>query len=237
MSSPVRKRVFYVEGNISSSKTTVLAGLREAGVAVYEEPLHIWKERYVEKNGDNILGLFYADMARWSFQFEVAVMTTRIQELERALKDPAEIVVVERSIFTDFHVFAPNLYAEGKMTDAEWKIYEDWYNLQLRLVLKPLVAQADVSFIFIDTDAETCHARKIGRDRKEEKLMPPDYLIQLQKRHENWLLDVDFPHPMHRVDGHGDEQEVLQQVLKVIGHKPVAIADQWIKHRASADPK
>lgn len=213
-----RKKLFFLEANISGGKSTVADSCKAAGVAVYEEPLAIWKERYVEKNGDNILGLFYADMKRWSFQMEVGVMTTRLQQLVKALEDPAEVVLLERSVFTDFHVFAPNLYAESNMTDLEWKLYEDWYQTTMRLTILPLLAKADAAFIFIDTDAVTCHARKLGRGRREEELMPPDYLVQLQKRHEDWLLDVDFPHEMHRVNGHQTPQEVLSSVLKVLEH-------------------
>jgi deoxyadenosine/deoxycytidine kinase len=186
-------------------------------VTVYEEPLDVWKERYVNHDGENILGLFYGKMKRWSFHMEVAVMTTRLRQLKAALEDSSEVVVVERSVFTDFYVFAPNLHSAGQMQKVEWEIYEDWYRVTLELTLAPLLQQANVQYIFLDTNATTCHERKMKRDRKEEKTMAPDYLIQLQERHESWLLNPEFPYPIHRVDGHVGPADVLSQVLKIVG--------------------
>lgn len=209
------KTLYIIEANIAAGKTTLIKELRNKSFAVHEEPLTVWKERYVEKDGTNILGLFYDDMARWSFQFEVMAFVTRIEELRKALQSEQPVVFVERSIFIDYHVFAPNLLEQGKMKDIEWKIYEDWYKLAVEGILLPMLSSVNVEFIYIDTDPRICWERKSKRDRKEEKPMPLEYLIQLDKRHKDWLFDVDFPYPVHQIDGHCAEAQVLQQVLSI----------------------
>lgn len=211
-----RKQVIFIEGNISSSKTTILRGCREAGFAVFEEPLDVWKERYVEKDGQNILGLFYADTPRWAFTFEVGVMHTRFFQLLEALKHSDATVIVERSLYTDGRVFAPEAYAAGNMTSMEWKLYTDWYNCFMKCTVEPILAECDIEFIFIDTPPEICFQRKTIRDRKEESAVVPSYFGNLHDRHEKWLLDPDMPHRVQVVDGSKTQPEVLKQVLKCV---------------------
>ena len=209
-----RKQLVVIEGNISSSKTTILRGCREAGFAVFEEPLDVWKERYVEKNGDNILGLFYANTPRWAFTFEVGVMHTRFHKLLEALSHPDATVILERSLWTDAHVFEPLAYASGNMTDMEHILYRDWYECFMKYAVEPLLKNCDIEYIFIDTPPEECFRRKQVRDRLEESAVVPEYFAQLHERHHKWLLDIDFPHRVQVVDGSKDQAGVLKQVLE-----------------------
>jgi len=211
-----RKKLVFVEGNISSSKTTILNGCKEAGFTVFEEPLDVWKERYCEKSGDNILGNFYADTPRWAFTFEVAVMTTRFMRLIEAIAHPDQVVILERSLWTDRHVFAPLCYSSGNMTEIEWKVYIDWYETFMKHAVEHAIANCDIEFIFIDTSPEICFERKKARDRKEEKTVPIDYLLKLHEKHQMWLLDPDLRHRCQVVDGTRTKPEVLEETLECL---------------------
>lgn len=213
------KKLYFIEANISAGKTTLLKNCQKSGIEIREEPLHVWKEEYVDDDGTNILGLFYNDMARWSFQFELTAFTTRIRELQKALMSNADVVVVERSILVDYHVFAPNLREEGKMKNVEWKIYEDWFKLGVEFILDSLLKHVEVEFIYIDTDPRVCWERKMKRDRKEEKPMPYEYMQKLDKKMESWLFDPDFPYPLHKVNGNLSEEEVFKQVQNIVNSK------------------
>lgn len=210
------KKVFFIEANIAAGKTTLLRECSKNGIAVYEEPIRVWKEEYVEKDGSNILGLFYDDMKKWSFQLEVTAFVTRIRELEKAMSSKDPVILVERSVLVDYHVFAPNLREQEKMTDLEWKIYEAWYKLAVEYILYPLLKKANVEFIYIETLPSTCWERKLERDRKEEKPMPLEYLEKISEKHRTWLLDFDFPYKVHRINGNLSASEVFKQVLEIV---------------------
>lgn len=218
----MKKQLIFIEGNIAASKSTILTGCREANFAIFEEPLDVWKERYCEKSGENILELFYKDTPRWSFTFEVAVLHTRFYKLLEAINHSDHTVILERSVWTDLHVFEPNCYAQGNMTELEHKIYQDWIACFMKHAIEPLLKNCELVFIYVRTPPEVCFQRKQNRDRKEEVGVVPDYFRQLHDRHDKWLLDADFPHKLHTIDGAQDQPTVLRSVLEAIRQSIVA---------------
>jgi len=216
MSLPLRKRLFFVEANIGACKTTLLTSLKKQGYTVFEEPLDVWKTRYCDKNGTNILGRFYEDMGRWSFDFEVMAFVTRKRQLLNALSDPSMVVIIERSLYTDRRTFALNLYRNGLLDEIQWRIYDDFFWSMMEEVER-YFAQADCYYLYVDVAPEVCWERKNKRDRKEEKAMMPTYLTHLDKTLKDWLNDADTEFPVLTIDGHGDEASVLSQVIQIIG--------------------
>lgn len=211
-----KKTIVFVEGNISSGKSTLLHNLEEKGLTVFQEPIDVWKEKYKGRNGKNIFGLFYEDMARWSFQFEVAVMNTRYHKILDALNSDSDITIIERSLMTDMKVFAPNLYEMGKIIDVEWIIYNDWHNTFIQLVNDKL-KNVNIEYIYVRTSPETCFERKSKRDRNEEKDVIPDYFIALHEKHENWLIQSEMENVVHTISGESNAEQVYQEVLNVLG--------------------
>jgi deoxyadenosine/deoxycytidine kinase len=183
---------------------------------VYEEPLDIWKERYCEKDGSNILGKFYSDMQRWSFDFEVMAFTTRKKQLLDAIADPSDVIIIERSLYTDRRTFAINLYNNGTITEMQWKIYDDFF-WSMMAEVKRYFDLADCYYLYIDTSPNVCWFRSNIRNRKEEKEMMPGYLRQLDEMLKSWLSDADTEFPVIKVNGEGTEQDVLNQTMKLIG--------------------
>lgn len=211
------KRVIFLEGNISSGKTSSIKQLKILGYDVFEEPLDVWQEKYVDANGKDILTLFYEDMAKWSFQFEIIVMMTRYDRIMKALRADTGIVFVERSLQTDRFVFCKNLHKKGIISDLEWKIYVDWYETFTNAISHIFTA-CSVEFIYIRTTPDVCFERKEKRARAAENTMVPDYLVELHERHEEWLLSMK-EYPVHVVDGNGTREEVIQQFVSILGNK------------------
>jgi deoxyadenosine/deoxycytidine kinase len=241
-------RLFIIEGNISCGKTTVVENLRLLGYSVFEEPLEVWQKEYVH-DGHNILDLFYSDMKRWGFKFEMVSLMTRYKQLKAALQvlsggsavaqsaaidnvnfaaghsvyTPTNIVFIERSLLTDRHIFALNLYHEGVFDALEWKIYCDWHDLFMEMV-RQLTSGSSVKteYIYIQTPPEECFARKVGRARVEENNIVPKYFQELHDKHEEWLAsgyltDEGTNHCVHIIRGCGTREEVLTQVVEILG--------------------
>ena len=211
-----RKKLFFVEANIGACKTTLIQGLKGKGYAVYEEPVDVWKERYCEKDGTNILGKFYDDLGRWSFDFEVMAFVTRKKQLLDAIADPSSAVILERSLYTDRRTFALNLYRTGLITEMQWKIYDDFFSSMMAEISR-YFDLADCYYLYINTDPNTCWERLTKRNRKEEESMIPDYINQLHQVLEAWLLhDDEVEFPVLVIDGHCSQEEVLSQAIRLI---------------------
>jgi deoxyadenosine/deoxycytidine kinase len=133
----------------------------------------------------NLLDAVYHDMERWSFTFQILAFVTRAKTWQEVLaRTNHNRVVLERSIFTDRHVFATNMHQIGAMTETEWQVYCGlWDFLASNYCVEP------DAIVYLRTPAEECRERITERDRSEETGIGLDYLKQLEALHDNWLLD------------------------------------------------
>jgi len=189
-SSPQRS-MYLLEGNIGAGKTSLGNILKASKTFEFlEEPVDTWREGFA----GNLFEMFYKDMPRWSFTFQIMAFTTRAKTWSEILeKVKGDKVVLERSIYTDRNVFAKNLYAGGAMNESEWQVYQQlWEFLASNYCEKPQ------KIIYLRTPAEVCMERIRKRGRNEEQQMPLDYLKRLEELHDEWLMD--HPDVIH-VDG------------------------------------
>jgi len=218
------KRVVFLEGNISSGKSTTIQQLKKLGYDVFEEPLDVWQNNYVHENGKDILTLFYEDMPKWSFPFEVIVMMTRYNRIKDALehgpKSQENVVFIERSLLTDRHVFAKNLHTTGVISDLEWKIYLGWHDTFFKAVEHMFQGPkvSSVEYFYIRTTPDVCTERKEKRARAAENTMVPKYMVDLHNCHEEWLLNMK-EYPVHVINGNASREEVIQQFVSILGNK------------------
>ncbi len=176
------RSMFLLEGNIGAGKTS-LGNLLKASshFEFLEEPVDTWRKGFAS----NLFEMFYTDMPRWSFTFQIMAFTTRAKTWSEILKKvQGDKVVLERSIYTDRNVFAKNLYAGGAMNDSEWEVYQ-----QLWEFLSSNYCDEPQKIIYLRTPAEVCLERIKQRGRDEEKQMPLDYLKSLEDLHDEWLMD------------------------------------------------
>jgi len=174
--------MLLLEGNIGAGKTSLGKVLAEKGhYAFLEEPVERWRDGFAS----NLFKQFYDDMERWSFTFQIMAFVTRAKTWSEILeRTSANCVILERSIFTDRHVFARNLFEQGAMTDAEWELYGHlWDFLASNYVEEP------DKILYLRTPAEECSQRIMSRGRSEEQHIPLEYLQRLEAHHDEWLLN------------------------------------------------
>ena len=179
---PSSRSMFLLEGNIGAGKTSLGNILKDSQEFEFlEEPVDTWRDGFA----GNLFEMFYTDMPRWSFTFQIMAFTTRAKTWSEILeKVQGDRVVLERSIYTDRNVFAKNLYAGGAMNDSEWQVYQQlWEFLASNYCEKPQ------KIIYLRTPAELCLERIKKRGRNEEQQMPLDYLKNLEDLHDEWLMD------------------------------------------------
>lgn len=192
----------HIDGNIGAGKSTLLELLAPAlGAVVAREPVSQW-QKVTDSEGKNILARFYEDPSKYAALFQLYAFITRLNELrssrEEAQKQGA-LLISERSIHTDKHIFATNAAANKLMTELEFKVYCDVYKTWLGLF--PLDKSRELA-IYVRTPPELCKERVERRARHEEKTkVSLEYLKQLHECHEKWLGDRG---DVLVIDGHED---------------------------------
>lgn len=179
-------KIFFIEGNIGSGKSTFLKNLEKynllTNVQFIQEPVNEWKETK-DKDGINILEHFYSDMNRHCYTFQSFAFISRINQLDQ-IDDTKSYVFIERSVFCDKNVFARSCYETKIMSDIEWKIYNKWFDWMVQKY-KEIFDRSYI--IYLATSPETAIKRINKRGREEETTITLEYIDMLNKKHEEWL--------------------------------------------------
>jgi deoxyadenosine/deoxycytidine kinase len=191
-----------IQGSIGAGKSTLVKSIKryldktpsfldtKTGITHYfilvDEPLDNWTMKIYSiatKNGDqskkySLLQLFYQDMKKNGFLFQIGAFTSRLKKIIDTLnevlttttnvaRDKGENVkfhiIAERSLRTDC-LFFKNLYDTNVVSQAEWTLYHDFFTVICSHVMKK-----ENLMVYVETDPEKCHKRIDKRDRVEEK--------------------------------------------------------------------
>jgi len=160
-----------IAGNIGSGKTTLTKMLAKR---------YGWTPRFEPVDNNPYLSDFYADMQRWSFNIQVYFLNKRFKEVVE-IAQSNDTIVQDRTIFEDAKIFAPNLHAQGMMSDRDFDNYSDLFDLMMSLVKLPDL------MIYIRTSIPNIVAQIQKRGREYEKSIRIDYLQGLNDLYENWI--------------------------------------------------
>ncbi len=172
MSSNNQEYEVSIEAGIGVGKSTILAILLKRygdKFNIIFEPLQEWLENYSDGK-TNILNMFYSDIQRWGYTFQMNAFMTRIQKIKNE-RVSGKINLTERSILSDYRIFAR-------------KLYEDWFkwlSYEFNSVPKKI--------IYLRCDPEVAFQRIHKRNRCEESGIAFEYIEKLHKYHDDWLLN------------------------------------------------
>lgn len=138
-----------------------------------------WKA-YLEPTTENpYLSDFYGDMHRWGFHSQIFFLAHRLKqhsELARA----GVPVIQDRSVYENAEVFARNLYERGFLSERDWQTYQTIYQTLIALLPPPNL------IIYLRATVPTLIHRIGSRGRDYEQKIDPNYLIELNRLHEEW---------------------------------------------------
>ena len=160
-----------IAGNIGSGKTTLTKMLAHR---------YGWTPRFEPVDNNPYLSDFYADMERWSFNLQIYFLNKRFKEVVEISQSP-ETIIQDRTIFEDARIFAPNLHAQGKMSDRDFANYSDLFDLMMSLVNLPDL------MIYIRSTIPNLVEQIQKRGRDYEQSIRLDYLEGLNNRYEEWI--------------------------------------------------
>jgi len=187
--------IVYIEGSVGVGKTTFLEHLVESGtiqknlneykVKFIFEPVQEWI-KFCDDSGENVLDKFYKDQEKYGFSFQWYVYMSRTKLIREALDEGYNLIIVERSIYTDRNVFASTLYDCNKLSSMEWKLYKEWFDYMESLCNFP-----KSKFIYLELSTDKSYQRIMKRGRTEEKNIDYNYLDLLNTKHNDWLDKKD----------------------------------------------
>jgi len=191
--STARPIIISIEGNIGSGKSTILSKLEEDmadsshKIVFLKEPVDIWESIKDPDSGENILQKFYNNQHAYAFPFQVMAYASRLSMIRRTIAESnPHVIICERSLDADKHIFAKMLHDEAKIDEVCYQIYEHFYKEYM----------ADVALdgiVYIDADAEVCHERIEKRSRVGESGIPLEYLQKCKSYHHQWLTSTQMP--------------------------------------------
>ena len=164
-----------IAGNIGSGKTTLTEMLTERYGA----------KAYLENIDNPYLGDFYEDMRRWSFHLQTRFLASRIEQTMAMLADKSQhMIIQDRTIYEDAHIFAGNLHELGLMSSRDIETYMQIFQLVTNLVQKPDL------LIYLKASVPTLVRQIHKRGRDYEMNIDEAYLERLNKKYNQWIGEL-----------------------------------------------
>lgn len=217
--------ILCVDGNIACGKSTFCQNLYEFltargyNVKLFTEPLDKWRN----VGGLNMLELFYKDIRRWAFTFQInaALSVADIEKSALLHSLNGTIVIIERSSFSVFEIFCKYL-SKNVFNAAESSIVEDFKTKYSSIINN----YNRILYIYISTNYRVCNERLNDRQRPEEiNLIDQSYLKDLQDLYEEAVTKLGVS--LITVNGEYDKNSI-EGAKNMIGDK-IAV-DEILKY-------
>jgi deoxyadenosine/deoxycytidine kinase len=160
-----------VAGNIGSGKTTLTKLLSN---------YYKWDPHFEDADENPYINDFYEDMQRWSFNLQVSFLKERFRNMIK-IRESGKTVILDRTIYEDAHIFAPNLHSMGLMPTRDYENYLELFDLFNSLIQPPDL------LIYLRASVPTLVDQIQTRGRKYEDSIRLDYLKRLNERYEGWI--------------------------------------------------
>lgn len=140
-----------------------------------------WEPFYEAASENPYLADFYQDMRAWSFHSQIFFLSRRLRHHRQLLNLPGS-VVQDRSVYEDAEIFAHNLHQQGHMTERDYRVYRELYEVLISFLPPPDL------IIYLRASVDTLLHRIQIRGREFEQTMAPTYLACLNELYESWIV-------------------------------------------------
>jgi deoxyadenosine/deoxycytidine kinase len=170
------KRIIVVAGNIGVGKTSLTERIgSRLG----------WRADFESVADNPYLPDFYSDMRAWAFHLQVYFLGHRAGQYLDAVNDQRS-VILDRSIYEDFHIFARALYQMGNVAERDYLTYRRLFDLVVGTLPPPNL------LIYLRAPVPILMGRIRRRARNMETGITSEYLSALDSYYDEWLTDFDI---------------------------------------------
>ena len=166
-----------VAGNIGSGKTTLTRMLAEH---------YGWKPQFESVTFNPYLEDYYKDISRWSYNLETYFLAQRFKDLLEISRSE-ETIIQDRTLMEGVHIFVANNYAQGNLSERDYRTFMDSYNVMMEVVRQPDL------LIYLKSSIEHLVAQIQKRGRDYEQSISIEYLAGLNERYEAWIASYKGP--------------------------------------------
>ena len=164
-----------ISGNIGAGKTSLTELLSKH---------YGWEAHYEDVIDNPYLDDFYNHMERWSFNLQIYFLKSRFEQLLK-IKNINNVIVQDRTIYEDAHIFAPNLKSMGLMNQRDFKNYQELFELMESQIQGPDL------LIYLRSNIPNLVNKIHKHGREYENSISIDYLSRLNERYEAWTSTYD----------------------------------------------
>ena len=127
-----------------------------------------------------VLDAFYQDPVKNAFMAQIEFFNGRL-ERQKKIDSSRGIILEDRTLAEDYHIFGKAQRILGNMTEAEFQAYQRTYHLMTESFNEPDI------LVYLRADVPTLMERIAKRGRDSEKLIPRSYLQQLNFLYEEYI--------------------------------------------------
>jgi deoxyadenosine/deoxycytidine kinase len=188
-------------GNIGVGKSTLTKSLTEDPLdkillSVFPKPNGEKVYCFPEKFDDTVLEEFYQDPISTAFFSQIEFFNGRLERQLR-IEEARGIVLEDRTLQEDYHIFGKAQRILGHMTPGEFAAYQRTYNLMTEKIDEPDLV------VYLRATVDTLMERIQTRGRPEEKSIPRKYLELLNHLYEEFI-DKHVKCPILVIDANDD---------------------------------
>lgn len=127
-----------------------------------------------------VLDAFYQNPVKNAFMAQIEFFNGRLERQKR-IDISRGIILEDRTLAEDYHIFGKAQRILGNMTEAEFQAYQRTYHLMTENFHEPDI------IVYLRADVPTLIERIAKRGRESEKLIPESYLKQLNYLYEEYI--------------------------------------------------
>lgn len=192
-------KLITISGNIGAGKTTLIESLKQwvstridykGKVVFVKEPLDAWNTFKCD-NGVSLFNNYYDEISppivkkstHYSFYFQIMALNSRIDAVSKCIEDNpnAELIIMERSPYDDYFVFASMLNMNSFISNEEYKLLGQFLQVNWENRF------SECSFALLETDPETCLIRIRERSRDGESNINLTFLQDIEIKTRSFL--------------------------------------------------
>lgn len=168
---------------------------------------------FEEQFNEEVLDAFYKDPKSNAFMAQIEFFNGRLRRQEK-IQRTTGVILEDRTIFEDYHVFGKAQYHFGSMSRPEFICYQDTFKLMTRHIKEPDL------YIYLKADSDTLLARINKRGRDSEKLIERDYLEVLNKLYNEFIdLHISAPVITINIEDYNENKGYFHMIFDKVAEK------------------